>query len=1271
MGVFRYDSTQLPIYPSVFPFLVVGDSFVLDEPILQLRGADAPTRAWLTIKTLPDDLDTNAILRKEITTTSSGAGQLLEVSGVWTARFTLAQADTLLVTATAFQHYDVQVLLSTGALATIRYGPIQGEKQITNASVASLVPVASVTVTGTSPADLNTNQLPTVVLRDASANILTGRTITYTSSNEAVAIVTVGGRVYHEGAGTATITATSEGVSGTLALTVARPVVISPDFSWVPARDGFFARGQIGLRSVHLAARTSSAAAGSSSCGIVFQDRGEYALGTDEWNEFGGTTETIEPVVAGATSSWNETTIVSEVDPGSGLASTYYSPGYFHGSIGRRWNHNMAWDGVNYNLRPFLSAVQSTTAMEAGGQAAGDDLLFYWIIAYRTGVAADVGKKQVVRATAITSGFVSELARQDKTLIVNRIADCFEQTITLSGQWQVIVAPLRCTAAEWATVRVTGQMRCNIMQADASADRSTSIILDDGWHYPFAGIPDNKTGKKFAFRPRQYRAGDMVTPNSTGGLIPRHESRLFSRFQNPAIVQSLQSDNPADAVWVKGGGVTISASTADAPDRRIRPGAKLASVFFPTGGYLEQDCDHWMEAPGALGDPQPRAMGYRAIYPRFYARQADGAASPDLTGFTETITTLVAGVPTTVYGPTATPSGVDEFGMCTTRFGFPSTETATRYRRRLTNTGAPRTLLMYRNVVESGSGNNGGGESVVATMIPCRTTTGFRGQNGTHWMVMGTRSLVTPRDGAWLVRTYMTQDYSDPLWVVNTGADGALVVDHGPIGNLQRKIGLNFQFEGQYARHDLFAQMQGDTSRGRLMLPLIDVQINQSGIGGSGLKYGTLAQAGGRGLRDFGLVWENYVGLRTRVGTTTYEMGFTPADVNYTAEREWTWDNRTETDNDQMTLGGDRDRRLALCANFIAAATWFTGIPSASEWAQTFQEWPTGAVVTLVPTALTSSAPAVFNVVTGTTYDITVTLADQFENPMRNAAITAVSSDTTRATVVMLSTTDSNGVAIARVTGGSTLGATTITLSVGALSLSYAATTVAVPTDYEALITSLGGNAQVPGFYDVRIGITASGGLVDSWADARGAGFGPQLAAAGAARPTWDATNLLVVAGAATDLASAEVTGFDISGAKGLVFIGAAPLNSTSNNNLLALFNAAISRYFSIVSTPAGALSALTTPVASGNSSVVGSATRRAIIAGIDGTTFAVSLDIPNAAGVTSTGASAMPAGTNALHVGLASTSCRAIIVLNHKPTAADITEIKNWAVARHAVVLA
>ena len=82
-------------------------------------------------------------------------------------------------------------------------------------------PVGSVIVTpSTASVQVGTSTTLTATVRDASGNVLQGRSVTWSSSNTAVASVSSSGVVTGVAAGTATITATSEGKSGTATITV-------------------------------------------------------------------------------------------------------------------------------------------------------------------------------------------------------------------------------------------------------------------------------------------------------------------------------------------------------------------------------------------------------------------------------------------------------------------------------------------------------------------------------------------------------------------------------------------------------------------------------------------------------------------------------------------------------------------------------------------------------------------------------------------------------------------------------------------------------------------------------------------------------------------------------------------------------------------------------------------------------------------------------------------------------------------------------------------
>ncbi len=103
-------------------------------------------------------------------------------------------------------------------------------------------PVASVTLSPATASVLvgGTQQL-TATLKDASGNVLSGRTISWTSSALNVANVSTGGLVSALLAGTTTITATSEGQSGTATITVTAlpPPPPPPSTGWTNQPGGY------------------------------------------------------------------------------------------------------------------------------------------------------------------------------------------------------------------------------------------------------------------------------------------------------------------------------------------------------------------------------------------------------------------------------------------------------------------------------------------------------------------------------------------------------------------------------------------------------------------------------------------------------------------------------------------------------------------------------------------------------------------------------------------------------------------------------------------------------------------------------------------------------------------------------------------------------------------------------------------------------------------------------------------------------------------------
>lgn len=105
-------------------------------------------------------------------------------------------------------------------------------------------PVSTVTITppGASITAGKTSQL-TATLKDANGNTLTGRTITWSSSATNIATVSSSGLVTGVAVGTATITATSEGKSGTANVVILAPILAVGSVTVTPATQTIIATG--------------------------------------------------------------------------------------------------------------------------------------------------------------------------------------------------------------------------------------------------------------------------------------------------------------------------------------------------------------------------------------------------------------------------------------------------------------------------------------------------------------------------------------------------------------------------------------------------------------------------------------------------------------------------------------------------------------------------------------------------------------------------------------------------------------------------------------------------------------------------------------------------------------------------------------------------------------------------------------------------------------------------------------------------------------------
>ncbi len=118
----------------------------------------------------------------------------------------------------------------TGVGSAVIFASIDGVLGHTTVTVVP-VPVATVTVSpATAGIDAGSTTQLTATLKDASGQTLTGRVVAWSSSQATIATVSPTGLVTGVAGGTATITALSEGKTGTATITVTgvRTVTVTP-----------------------------------------------------------------------------------------------------------------------------------------------------------------------------------------------------------------------------------------------------------------------------------------------------------------------------------------------------------------------------------------------------------------------------------------------------------------------------------------------------------------------------------------------------------------------------------------------------------------------------------------------------------------------------------------------------------------------------------------------------------------------------------------------------------------------------------------------------------------------------------------------------------------------------------------------------------------------------------------------------------------------------------------------------------------------------------
>lgn len=172
----------------------------------------------------PAPVATVTIAPSSATVTVGGTQQLTatlrDASGNVLSGRTIAWTSSNTGVATVSSSGLVSALTAGSATITATSESRSGTAAVTVAAVPP-APVATVSVApATATVAIGQTQQLTATLRDAGGHVVTGRTITWTSNNNSAATVSASGLVSASAAGSATITATSEGKSGGSAITV-------------------------------------------------------------------------------------------------------------------------------------------------------------------------------------------------------------------------------------------------------------------------------------------------------------------------------------------------------------------------------------------------------------------------------------------------------------------------------------------------------------------------------------------------------------------------------------------------------------------------------------------------------------------------------------------------------------------------------------------------------------------------------------------------------------------------------------------------------------------------------------------------------------------------------------------------------------------------------------------------------------------------------------------------------------------------------------------
>lgn len=127
----------MPDYAGIITNFVAGDHIDIERTITTLPSGQIISNAWFTVKNKRNDLDIDALIQKEITTILTSGTGWIEDTGTDTIgliHFFLTPDDTMILTAFAEYHYDIQIKTNAGMIYTPEIGTISAHPQITRAT---------------------------------------------------------------------------------------------------------------------------------------------------------------------------------------------------------------------------------------------------------------------------------------------------------------------------------------------------------------------------------------------------------------------------------------------------------------------------------------------------------------------------------------------------------------------------------------------------------------------------------------------------------------------------------------------------------------------------------------------------------------------------------------------------------------------------------------------------------------------------------------------------------------------------------------------------------------------------------------------------------------------------------------------------------------------------------------------------------------------------------------------------------------------------------